>query len=159
MKTVFILGAGASKQAGAPLMTDFLDHAQDLLRVKRSGVEKVKNEFEDVFNAIAELQAVHAKSYLDLDNLEVIFGAIEMARLLQRFGHRDAKAIEKLRNSLIKLIYKSLELSIPFPITNSGSRPGDRRIMPPEVYQNFMNMIDKVMKSNRKNDPLCQGIY
>ncbi len=55
MKTIFILGAGASKQAGAPLMTDFLDCAYDLLRMKTQGVIESKEEFDDVFNAISEL--------------------------------------------------------------------------------------------------------
>ena len=32
--TVFVLGAGASKKAGAPLMGDFLDAAYDLWRMK-----------------------------------------------------------------------------------------------------------------------------
>lgn len=36
-RTVFILGAGASQLAGAPLMHDFLDVADDLRHGKKSG--------------------------------------------------------------------------------------------------------------------------
>ena len=32
MKTVFIFGAGASRLAGGPLMSDFFDKAEHLLR-------------------------------------------------------------------------------------------------------------------------------
>ena len=31
-KTVFILGAGASREAGAPLMFDFLDTAENIMK-------------------------------------------------------------------------------------------------------------------------------
>ncbi len=111
MKTVFILGAGASKTAGAPLMYNFLDRAHDLYRLKDEGIQDAVADFEDVFDAINELQRVHAKSYLDLDNIEVVFGAIEMALLIRRLGNRNANKIKKLRNSLITLIYKTLEYS------------------------------------------------
>ena len=37
---VFILGAGASRQAGAPLMNDFIDTAESLLRADECGAEK-----------------------------------------------------------------------------------------------------------------------
>jgi len=82
-------------------MTDFLDCAYDLLRLKTQDIIKSKEDFENVFNAISELQGVHSKSYLDLDNIEIVFGAIEMGLLLKRLGNRDEKSIKNLRNSLI----------------------------------------------------------
>ena len=42
MKTVFIFGAGASKKAGAPLMSDFLDRASDLYRLGVGDIKKSK---------------------------------------------------------------------------------------------------------------------
>jgi len=146
MKTIFILGAGASKLAGAPLMMDFLDCAYDLLRFKTQGVFESKEEFENVFDAISELQGVHAKSYLDLDNIEIVFGAIEMGLLLKRLGNRDDESIEKLRDSLITLIYKTLEYSIPFPV-----RTG--RISPPKPYDSFMTILEWVEKNQPHQDP------
>lgn len=146
MKTIFILGAGASKQAGAPLMTEFLDCAYDLLRTEIQGVIKSKKEFDDVFKAISELQGVHSKSYLDLDNIEIVFGAIEMGLLLKRLGTRDEESIKKLRNSLITLIYKTLEYSIPFPVH-------DKRIYPPKPYDSFMSVLKGVEKNQPYQDP------
>ena len=146
MKTIFILGAGASKQAGAPLMTDFLDCAYDLLRLKTQGIIESKEDFENVFNAISELQGVHSKSYLDLDNIEIVFGAIEMGILLKRLGNRDEESIKNLRNSLITLIYKTLEFSIPFPVRN-------RRISPPKPYDSFMTILEGVEKNQPHQDP------
>jgi hypothetical protein len=74
---VFILGAGASKQAGAPLMANFLDVSTDLLRANRVGESKV--HFERVFTAIGGLQAVHSKAQLDLNNIESIFTALDIS--------------------------------------------------------------------------------
>jgi len=132
MKTVFIFGAGASRDAGAPLMADFLDRAEDL---SRSDPELSREEsFKDVFAALAELQGVHAKSYLDLNNIEVIFGAIEMAQILGRLGNRDKDSIERLRTSIITLIVKTLEHSVKFEVQNE-------KILPPEPYFTFIRML------------------
>ena len=61
-------------------MTDFLDIADNLVRTKDPGIQDAQKEFDDVFHAIAELRTVYAKSYLDVDNIEILFGAIEMGR-------------------------------------------------------------------------------
>ena len=67
MGTVLIFGAGASKEAGAPLMSNFLDEAR---RLHDSGKTLNPAAFEDVFQAESELQSVFAKSYLALDNID-----------------------------------------------------------------------------------------
>jgi hypothetical protein len=134
MKNLFILGAGASREAGGPLMADFLDIAEGLLRQRVSEIIEVQDQFNNVFNAYAELQAVHAKSYLDLDNIEVLFGAIEMAQLINKLGGRSKDDIIELRISLITLIYKSLEVSIVFNVR-------DKHINPPEPYGLFIKSL------------------
>ena len=55
---VFILGAGASKRAGAPLMNDFLDVANDLWKL--GFVKDADEQFQNVFSGISELQKVHS---------------------------------------------------------------------------------------------------
>ncbi len=134
MKYVFILGAGASKEAGGPLMADFLDRAALLRRSNTEGVRAVVGAFDDVFTAMSELRGVFDKSYLNLDNIEVLFGAIEMGQLLGKFADRDETSIHKLRDSLVTLIVNTLERSIPFPVR-------DRRIQPPTPYDNFSNLL------------------
>jgi hypothetical protein len=125
MKNLFILGAGASREAGGPLMADFLDMAESLLRQKVSGIIEAQEHFNNVFNACAELQTVHAKSYLDLDNIEILFGAIEMANLINKIAQRNKENILELKNSLITLIYKTLESSINFPVRDSHIYPAE----------------------------------
>ena len=52
MKCVFILGAGASREGGGPLMGDFLDKADELRRLQAEGVRESVASFDNVFNAI-----------------------------------------------------------------------------------------------------------
>jgi hypothetical protein len=97
-ENVFILGAGASKESGAPLMNEFLDVTEDLLRedaFDSASAEKIK----EVFEIITYLQGVYAKSYLDLNNIESLFGAIEMARVINRLGEYPPKKISEIRVS------------------------------------------------------------
>lgn len=138
MKTVFILGAGASRQAGGPLMSDFLDKAEELFRTKR-GIEYAEEAFEDVFTAVSELQGIHAKSCLDLDNFETLFGAIEMAKMTGKFAKRDQASIERLRNSIVTLIVRTIENTITFPVI-------ENHIYPPEPYKELAQRIMRLWR-------------
>lgn len=150
MKSVFIFGAGASRQAGGPLMSDFLDLADDLRRKKAESVLDVVGKFEDVFNAISELQSVFAKSYLDLDNIESLFSAIEMGVMLEKFVNRDKNDIESLRTSLITLIYKTLESKIQFHY--------DKFIMPPEPYGDLIKQLIEASDEQHHSKPRLPDI-
>lgn len=130
---VFILGAGASKQAGAPLMSDFLDVATDLLRSNR--VDDKKIQFERVFSAIGGLQAVHSKAQLDLNNIESIFTALELGRIINRVPGMEASAIPDTIAALKELIVKTLEVTIGFPTRKSY-------IGVPQPYEQFAKLID-----------------
>lgn len=92
---VFILGAGASKQCGAPLMNDFLETAFHLWKTNK--VQEKQEHFERVFRAISALQIVHSKSQIDLDNIESIFTALEMANVLGKLPRvRDRLKLARL---------------------------------------------------------------
>ncbi|MEI7868302.1 MAG: hypothetical protein WCI11_10450 [Candidatus Methylumidiphilus sp.] len=130
---VFILGAGASKQAGAPLMANFLDVASDLLWSNL--VNDKREHFERVFNAIGGLQAVHSKAQLDLNNIESIFTALELGRIIQRVpGIEDPNDIPLAIASLKELIVKTLEVTIAFPRYKDD-------IKPPRPYEAFATLV------------------
>lgn len=109
--TVFILGAGASQESGAPLMSDFLDVAEALLRENK--VPEAAADFQCVFDALAELRLAQAKSDIELDNLEAALNAFEFAKLLES---DEAKRVEwGVRcTSLSKLIATTLESTVRF---------------------------------------------
>jgi hypothetical protein len=135
-KVVFILGAGASRECGAPLMSDFLDIASDLLRSK-SAVDKGE-EFERVFSAIGALQAVHSKAQLDLNNIESIFTVLELGKVIQRIPGLQLSDIESTISALKDVIVKTLEVTIAFPV-KAG------RIGIPKPYEAFGNLLKHLL--------------
>lgn len=129
---VFILGAGASKKAGAPLMADFLDVASDLLR--SNAVQEKRAEFERVFAAIGALQSVHSKAQLDLNNIESIFTVLELGKIIQRIPSLASEAIPQTISALKELIVKTLEVKMMFP-TNG------RNVGVPRPYEAFATLL------------------
>jgi hypothetical protein len=129
---VFILGAGASKQAGAPLMADFLDVATDLLRTNR--VSEAKVHFERVFSAVGGLQAVHSKAQLDLNNIESIFTALELGRVIKRVPGIPPEDIAETIASLKEVIVRTLQATMPFPTRKSW-------IGVPKPYEAFAELL------------------
>lgn len=129
---VFILGAGASKQAGAPLMANFLDVATDLFRSNQVGDKR--EQFERVFAAIGGLQAVHSKAQLDLNNIESVFTALELGRIIQRVPGMKPSAIPEAIASLKELIVKTLEVTITFPTRKTY-------IGVPKPYEAFADLV------------------
>jgi len=137
---VFILGAGASKEAGAPVIADFLDKAEELLKSGKS--DKYKEDFERVFDARSKLPAVHSKAQLDLDNIESIFATLEMGRLVNRLPNIESASIKPLLVSIRRLIVKTLEQTISYPVRG-------RRLLPGNSYHQFASLIkDLVAKGH-----------
>lgn len=116
MKCVFILGAGASHQAGGPLMSNFIEMAEKLYNDPQSNLGESKRAFENIINVLNVSQTLRIKSKINLNNIEEFFGAIEMGLLLGRFPGVELADLSKLREDLITVVYKTLELSIKFPL-------------------------------------------
>ena len=72
-------------------MSEFLEQAGSLYREDPN--QPGFAAFTQVVEAIPDLQQIHMKSYLDLDTLEVLFGAIEMAQLLNKLPGREGEEI------------------------------------------------------------------
>jgi hypothetical protein len=107
-KNVFLLGAGASKEAGAPLMAEFLDVARDLHTSGEIRENKDNESFQKFFEAIRHLRSIHYKSYIDLDNIEAVFGTFEMARLLKGLVNYSAEKAEAIIKSIKTLLSKTV---------------------------------------------------
>ncbi len=135
-KTVFILGAGASFKAGVPLMSNFLDVAQDLLT---SGIISAEDKvhFERVFKGISTLQSVHSKSKLDLNNLESVFATFEMAKRLDKMPGFNSEEIPLLIDSMKRLIVVTIERTLKFPVDNP-------KVLPPVPYGKFGELIQSM---------------
>ncbi|MBI5360759.1 MAG: SIR2 family protein [Planctomycetes bacterium] len=131
-KTVFVLGAGASKEAGAPLMSEFLDRANSLDLSKHE-----KEDIDNVFKAIQKLKVVHYNSYVDLDNIETVFGLIEMGTLINRLADVPLNELEGLKKSIQRLIVQTLDLSLKMKIDPENTL----RQLPAPCYHKFASTL------------------
>src|SRR5437870_5176516 len=116
-RIVFILGAGASQHAGAPLMSNFLTHAREL------GHERQMPAFDLVFSAIDALHHSQAKSEFDLENLEAVFGAFQMARRLGMLGNLLEGEIDNLPYAMSSVIAATLDENVWYPADKEGWWP------------------------------------
>jgi hypothetical protein len=110
-------------------MADFLDVAADLLR--RDEVKESKDDFTSVFDGIDRLQRVHSKAQLDLQNVEAVFAAFEMARTLGGFAEYRQDAAEELVRALRTVIVRTLEHTIALPVRDG------QQVLPPSPYDEF----------------------
>lgn len=141
--SVFILGAGASKDSGAPLMADFLDAANILLRTGQFTDVRERGCVENALEARSRLQAVFAKSRLDLNNIEAVFGAIEMGRILGHLpGYKEAE-IPALVEAVKTLISATLDTTVFVPISSEG------KLSASGWYPGFMKLLRNLRESAR----------
>lgn len=118
---IFIVGAGCSVHAGAPVMSTFLDRARELLAAKE--VDDRRQQFETAFEVVSYLQRVHSKARLDHNNIESVFSAVDLARTLRKLPGIPADKIDAALSSLVWLIVRTLEQSIKFD-TRGGAFQG-----------------------------------
>ncbi len=143
-RTVFVLGAGASKQAGVPLMGEFLDVAEHIWRSGELN-EQDTEHFERVFRAISKLQIVHSKSKLDLVNLEAVFSTFEMAKLLGKLPGFEEAELSDLITSMKRVIVVTIEKTLEFPFSSKRAREA----LP---YGAFCNLL-KEIRDNSMEKP------
>jgi len=132
-ENVFIFGAGASADCGAPVMSNFLQIAEDIVESGSLKNDAIR-ELEKVFALRNDLRRIYANSDLDLDNIEILFGITEMARILNILGNHSPDEINNLNRALKRLIIETLEKSIKFPYK-------DRSIRPPSTYDKFVKKM------------------
>lgn len=104
-RNVFILGAGFSADAGSPLINNFLDTARELFDDPDSGLDDLeKAEFRRVFEFKKRVAQSREKFRIDLDDIEQLFGLIEMS-------HRLDSASAEVRDAMVYVIAKTLQLA------------------------------------------------
>lgn len=137
---VFILGAGASSTAGAPLIKDFLNVADELRNKNNLG--NCGSFFDKVFDARSCLQSLHSKSKLNLDDIESIFAAFEMGLLIKKFPNLSEKDIEEAITAIKILILKTLEQTIKFEYHSE-------RTWPDKTYNSFAGLIKQLRDGHK----------
>ena len=136
---VFVLGAGASAEDGAPTMGEFLNVAEDLEREGR--FRDSAQQFACAMQARSALQAVLAKANLDPNNIEDLFAVYEMARVLGKMPPQMREwSIDYVLSSLKRVVTLTLEQTLRFPIENG--LPG-----PPKTYRAFVELLKYLSSS------------
>lgn len=124
-------------------MSTFLDRARDL-RVE-GVVHSCEEHFDNVFEAIVRLREVFYKSGLDLDNVESLFGAFEMARTIKKLSHYSSEEISQLVESMTVLIAQTLLHSVRYPYTSS-------QVDSPKPYNRFVHVLKNAISLPASSD-------
>jgi hypothetical protein len=137
------MGAGSSRAAGAPIMRNFLETSELIFRSAGS-------KYDLVFEAISRLQQVHSKADLDLYNLESVFGAFEMARMIDRRLLDNGASDTTLVPLLKEIIAETLQRSIAFPIKQySEARYGTPEPDHFEGYNQLTEIVVALMEQRK----------
>ena len=159
-KNVFVLGAGFSKDAGAMTMDAFFPHARDLLDDPTSALTaEDKKIFSRVIEYRFELNKALAKILEDLDNIEKLFGFLEMeAQLWDLHG--------QLQEDMKYLIGRTLEVDTFSPPPNMEGRPvmKDGTKFSGNQYDFFLRVVagvwnKKKLSGNRSIDSIVSFNY
>jgi len=141
-KTIYILGAGASFHAGAPLLNDFivtsrflLDSATDL---------KYRSSFLNIFKWIDSLRGSAYYIELDLDNIEHLYSLCEMKRQL---GISDG---QNLYDDLGLVIMETLDHTC-------RARWVNNRPTADPLYSKFIKVLKKLNDERKLKYPLSES--
>lgn len=147
---VFILGAGASADGGAPVMRDFLDAARKLRLSGNIRDSRISSAFDEVFAAIGKLQVVHSKARdFDINNIESVFSAFEMAQLLGHMPGYDVAQIDSLITALKTVIATTLEATLRFDRKKSSGTTAA-----PRPYPQFVDLLHKCRAMSPSYNPV-----
>jgi NAD-dependent SIR2 family protein deacetylase len=118
-------------------MADFLDTAHKLW--KTGQVNNHVDSFERTFKGISTLQQVHSKSQLDIQNIESVFAAFDMAKTIGRFSNYPRQDVDNLSSSIAQVIVATVEKTLNFPV-----HPDSRIINDPPPYGDFLRLFRRL---------------
>ncbi len=145
---VYILGAGFSRDAGAPLIHDFLDRAREFFDDPDSALDpQERQQFEQVFKFKREVAKAREKFRIDLDNIEQLFGLVEMSQRLGSVG-------SDTRDAMVYLIAKTLQLTLA-----NTSRRSEVKMNLALGYASQASFVNYVRRSSSGVDSIDTDIY
>jgi hypothetical protein len=133
-ETVFILGAGASYESGAPLMYNFFDKMGHV--IGESEDEGLKDCLARVVRAVVGLESSVARVNVDTNNIESVLGLFEMAHLVDKqLVEGDSPGKPDLVITLDHLIAETIEKSLLYDVSS------DLGISPHSSYAGLAELI------------------
>lgn len=116
-KYVFLFGAGASVEAGIPVMKNFFRITRELIkesRIENSGATKL------VFNTITNLRSLSYFSDIDLENIESVLAAFEMMEVLN-IQNEEGIDYKVLKKEYLSLIEQTITFSTKVETDGNGN--------------------------------------
>jgi hypothetical protein len=132
VKSVFILGAGASVAAGGPTMRNFFTRVD---RTKRDA-RWAANSFAKVARARGKLQGALGKFNINIHNIEDLFTTFEMASLISRLNALPEEEVDSLPTHLRYVIMRTIEHCIQFE-----ANPKEQFLGSPFPYDAFVQLL------------------
>lgn len=120
-------------------MFDFLDTASDLLFARKV---KSTESFQRVMQARGKFQAAHSKARLDIDNIEALFTALELSKIIQTAPGGLLADVPTLIDDLKTVIVETLESTVLFPEMSKGIRA-------PKPYPEFAKLVERIIRNSR----------
>jgi hypothetical protein len=125
-------------------MFEFLDFAYRLIRSHPSAISR--KDFDLVFTLINErLPELHAKSVVDLDNIESVFGLIEMGRLIGKLPRTSSDEIEAASRAMRRVLAQTVEHYCQFPFDG-------QQIVPAPEYDVLAHLAAKDETGRMRGD-------
>jgi hypothetical protein len=136
-RTVYVFGAGASAHLGVPVMGRFIDVADDL----RRSTEVSHDAFELFFKLIQDrLPQLHAKSVVDLTNIESVFSLVEMGSLVGRLPGTPENEVGSARLATRRVLAETVEETCLFAVSQGQWQPSS-------PYLSIANQVELSNKS------------
>jgi NAD-dependent SIR2 family protein deacetylase len=142
-RNVYVLGAGFSRSSGAPLVRDFLDRARQFLQDPTSQLDETeRGQFRSVFDFRREMAQSREKVRIDLDDIEQLFGLVEISQQL-------GKTKGETRDDTVYLIAKTLQLATA---ADYSKRPRLGYQLQPFAFQRFSPNLLTVFRNTSSRD-------
>jgi hypothetical protein len=135
-ETVFVLGAGASFEAGAPLMDGFLTKARPVIAA--SGDKAINAAYQQLESFVVGLDVVTPRVRIPTNNIEAVLGMLEMGVLSGRLPGVGAVEPNRLLDSTVAVLSYAIEHGIAVPIWDDN---GNRTLGVPPGYAGLGRLI------------------
>jgi NAD-dependent SIR2 family protein deacetylase len=140
-KTVFILGAGASAEAGVPVMSNFIQKAEDLFEKK---LIKNLKAYNAIFGEQSEMYRLHSKAQIEITNIENVLAIIDMGKLFNKFFKLSGEEITNLASYYKIFLGEVIENTTIF-------RDYKEKIFPNLAYEKFGSLIYNITHVSKDN--------
>lgn len=144
-ETVFVFGAGASAEAGAPTMGKFMDAMEDIATSQKS--EQLGESFGRVKRFLTSMDAAASRVELDTQNIESVLSMIEMARIIGRVPLGNGLDPSILYADFVRLLTATLEESIRLHISRKGAT--HRQLEVPGAWTDFGMLVNRLRDAKR----------